>query len=83
MMNKLNEANTDNQREKCQEDLKKEIKKLQRLRDQVKNWQGCTDIKVSGKRGIFRTFRPVGAGQGAAERVPAARGRAHGDLQGH
>ena len=29
-----------------QDDLKKEIKKLQRLRDQVKVWQTSTDIKV-------------------------------------
>lgn len=47
MMSKLNEANSDNQREKCQEDLKKEIKKLQRLRDQVKNWQTSSEIKVT------------------------------------
>ena len=33
---KMAEANSDNQRDKLQDDLKKEIKKLQRLRDQIK-----------------------------------------------
>jgi CCR4-NOT transcription complex subunit 3 len=38
-MSKVNEANSENQRDKLQDDLKKEIKKLQRLREQVKGWQ--------------------------------------------
>ena len=45
-MSKMNEANSDNQRDKLQDDLKKEIKKLQRLREQVKGWQNSSDIKV-------------------------------------
>lgn len=32
-------------KEKYESDLKKEIKKLQRLRDQIKSWLGNTDIK--------------------------------------
>ncbi|PIO60229.1 Not1 domain, CCR4-Not complex component, partial [Teladorsagia circumcincta] len=48
-MVKMHEANSDNQREKYQDDLKKEIKKLQRLRDQVKGWQNCSEIKVPDK----------------------------------
>uniref|UniRef100_A0A914WTQ6 CCR4-NOT transcription complex subunit 3 n=1 Tax=Plectus sambesii TaxID=2011161 RepID=A0A914WTQ6_9BILA len=44
-MAKMQEANSDNQREKFQDDLKKEIKKLQRLRDQIKGWQNSSDIK--------------------------------------
>ena len=32
-------------KEKYEADLKKEIKKLQRLRDQIKTWQGSNDIK--------------------------------------
>ena len=32
-------------KEKYESDLKKEIKKLQRLRDQIKTWQGSNDIK--------------------------------------
>ena len=42
---KMAEASTDNQRDKLQDDLKKEIKKLQRLRDQIKGWQNSNDIK--------------------------------------
>lgn len=49
-MAKMSEANSDNQREKFQDDLKKEIKKLQRLRDQIKGWQNSTDIKVFYKK---------------------------------
>lgn len=34
-----------NQKEKYETELKKEIKKLQRLREQIKAWQGSNDIK--------------------------------------
>lgn len=40
------EANSENQRDKFQDDLKREIKKLQRLRDLIKGWQFSSDIKV-------------------------------------
>ncbi|KAK0418956.1 hypothetical protein QR680_013871 [Steinernema hermaphroditum] len=49
IMQKMHEANSDNQREKCQDDLKKEIKKLQRLRDQIKGWQNSSEIKDKDK----------------------------------
>uniref|UniRef100_A0A3Q4GLY0 CCR4-NOT transcription complex subunit 3 n=1 Tax=Neolamprologus brichardi TaxID=32507 RepID=A0A3Q4GLY0_NEOBR len=39
-----NAANT-NQKEKYEADLKKEIKKLQRLRDQIKTWVASNEIK--------------------------------------
>lgn len=45
IMEKMRDAISDNQREKLQDDLKKEIKKLQRLRDQVKGWVNCSEIK--------------------------------------
>ena len=32
-------------KEKYESDLKKEIKKLQRLRDQIKTWQSSNDVK--------------------------------------
>lgn len=44
-LEKLNNAQTINQKEKFEIDLKKEIKKLQRLRDQIKNWQLQSEIK--------------------------------------
>ncbi|CAI4230726.1 unnamed protein product [Auanema sp. JU1783] len=53
-MGKMHEANSDNQREKYQDDLKKEIKKLQRLRDQVKNWQNSSDIKDKERLNQYR-----------------------------
>ncbi|KAK6740443.1 hypothetical protein RB195_008733 [Necator americanus] len=53
-MMKMQEANSDNQREKYQDDLKKEIKKLQRLRDQVKGWQNCSEIKDKDKLTHYR-----------------------------
>lgn len=46
IMSKMSEANSDNQREKFQDDSKKEIKKLQRLRDQIKGWQNSSEIKA-------------------------------------
>ncbi|GMT19027.1 hypothetical protein PFISCL1PPCAC_10324 [Pristionchus fissidentatus] len=53
-MGKMSESNSDNQREKLQDDLKKEIKKLQRLRDQVKNWQSSSEIKDKEKLTAYR-----------------------------
>uniref|UniRef100_A0A915MXF9 CCR4-NOT transcription complex subunit 3 n=1 Tax=Meloidogyne javanica TaxID=6303 RepID=A0A915MXF9_MELJA len=50
IMAKMTEANSDNQREKFQDDLKKEIKKLQRLRDQIKGWQNSSEIKLIEQR---------------------------------
>jgi len=42
---KVYNAEQQNQKEKHEMDLKKEIKKLQRLRDQIKTWIGSSDIK--------------------------------------
>uniref|UniRef100_F1KUZ1 CCR4-NOT transcription complex subunit 3 n=1 Tax=Ascaris suum TaxID=6253 RepID=F1KUZ1_ASCSU len=53
-MSKMQEANSDNQREKFQDDLKKEIKKLQRLRDQIKGWQNSSDIKDKDRLTYYR-----------------------------
>lgn len=38
-------ATSSSQKEKLENDLKKEIKKLQRFREQVKNWQAANEIK--------------------------------------
>ncbi|VDN50410.1 unnamed protein product [Dracunculus medinensis] len=53
-MSKMQEANSENQREKFQDDLKKEIKKLQRLRDQIKGWQNSSEIKDKEKLTHYR-----------------------------
>jgi len=42
---KVYAAEQQNQKEKYEMDLKKEIKKLQRLRDQIKTWIGGTEVK--------------------------------------
>jgi CCR4-NOT transcription complex subunit 3 len=42
---KVYSAEQQNQKEKYEMDLKKEIKKLQRLRDQIKTWIGSSEIK--------------------------------------
>lgn len=42
---KVHNATNSNQKEKYESDLKKEIKKLQRLRDQIKTWLASSDIK--------------------------------------
>lgn len=42
---KVHNATNSNQKEKYEADLKKEIKKLQRLRDQIKSWIANPDIK--------------------------------------
>lgn len=42
---KVHNATNSNQKEKYEADLKKEIKKLQRLRDQIKSWITSAEIK--------------------------------------
>lgn len=42
---KVHNATNNNQKEKYEGDLKKEIKKLQRLRDQIKSWIASAEIK--------------------------------------
>jgi len=42
---KVHHATNSNQKEKYEADLKKEIKKLQRLRDQIKSWIASGEIK--------------------------------------
>lgn len=42
---KVQESTNQSQKEKLEQDLKREIKKLQRLRDQIKTWMGSNEIK--------------------------------------
>lgn len=42
---KLNQSSNPSQKEKLEDSLKKEIKKLQRSRDQIKAWAAQNDIK--------------------------------------
>lgn len=45
---KVYSAEQQNQKEKYEMDLKKEIKKLQRLRDQIKTWISSSEVKDKG-----------------------------------
>lgn len=51
---KVYSATTTAQKEKYEGDLKKEIKKLQRLRDHIKTWQGDGSIKDKSKLDSYR-----------------------------
>lgn len=44
-LEKLNASTTQSQKERWEGEMKKEIKKLQRLRDQIKVWQTSSEIK--------------------------------------
>ena len=46
---KVYAASQQSLKEKYESDLKKEIKKLQRLRDQIKSWLSSTEIKEKGQ----------------------------------
>jgi CCR4-NOT transcription complex subunit 3 len=60
---KVHNASNANQKEKYEEDLKKEIKKLQRLRDQIKTWIASAEIKdksvLMDKRKLIEMVRLV------------------------
>ncbi|KAH9286170.1 CCR4-NOT transcription complex subunit 3 [Echinococcus granulosus] len=45
ILDKFEGSNNQTQKEKFEADLKKEIKRLQRFRDQIKTWHTCNDIK--------------------------------------
>lgn len=45
---KIEQSTNAAQKEKQEDNLKREIKKLQRLRDQIKTWSGSNDIKDKG-----------------------------------
>ncbi|CAG8487755.1 2778_t:CDS:2 [Acaulospora morrowiae] len=45
IFDKIQATTNSNQKEKLEQDLKKEIKKLQRHRDQIKTWISSNDIK--------------------------------------
>ena len=45
---KIEQCNNPSQKEKLEDNLKREIKKLQRLRDQIKTWAAGNEIKDKG-----------------------------------
>lgn len=56
---KLDQSTNPAQKEKLEDNLKREIKKLQRLRDQIKTWAASNDVKDKGplleKRKLIET----------------------------
>lgn len=60
---KLHESTNPAQKEKLEDNLKREIKKLQRLRDQIKTWAASNDVKDKGplmeKRKLIETVGVV------------------------
>lgn len=51
---KLLDSDNQSQKEKLEGDLKKEIKKLQRQREQIKNWMSGNEVKDSRPLGEYR-----------------------------
>ncbi|KAM0287258.1 hypothetical protein ACHAQH_000572 [Verticillium albo-atrum] len=74
---KIEQSNNLSQKEKLEDNLKREIKKLQRMRDQIKTWAASNDIKDKGPllehRKLIETVRHrgthihrVGAGESSS-----------------
>ncbi|KAG2229810.1 Not1 N-terminal domain, CCR4-Not complex component-domain-containing protein [Thamnidium elegans] len=59
IFDKIHYTNNANQKDKYEQDLKKEIKKLQRLRDQIKTWLSSNDIK--DKRALMENRKLIEA----------------------
>ncbi len=59
---KLTQSNNSSQKEKLEDSLKKEIKKLQRSRDKIKGWASQNDIKdkkpLQDQRKLIETVGP-------------------------
>lgn len=60
---KMQSSTNQTQKEKLETDLKTQIKKLQRLRDQIKTWVASNDIKdkslLLDNRRLIETVRPL------------------------
>lgn len=60
---KIEQSTNTSQKDKLEDNLKKEIKKLQRLRDQIKTWATGNEIKDKGplmeKRKLIETVGGV------------------------
>lgn len=62
IFDKMNASTNATQKDKCETDLKTQIKKLQRLRDQIKTWISSSEIKDKNplleNRKLIETVRP-------------------------
>lgn len=57
IFDKIQNSSNNNLKDKYEQDLKKEIKKLQRLRDQIKTWLASNDVK--DKRALMENRRLI------------------------
>ena len=78
--NKVYDTDNANQKEKFEADLKKEIKKLQRYRDQIKTWIQSSEIKDKKALSIGAAKSGGGTGSGvtASEGVGSTISLSHG-----
>lgn len=64
---KMQASTNQTQKEKLETDLKTQIKKLQRLRDQIKTWVASNDIKDKSQlldnRRLIETVRYIASGR--------------------
>lgn len=70
---KVHEAPSQALKEKHEAELKREIKKLQRLRDQIKNWLSSSEVKDKGELLGARKVgapRPRGEGREGGAHAP-------------
>lgn len=56
---KVYSASSQNQKEKHEADLKREIKKLQRYRDQIKTWLTFSDKDIKDKKALFDARKTI------------------------
>ena len=83
---KIEQSTNQAQKEKLEDQLKREIKKLQRLRDQIKTWAASNDIKdkaplLEQRRLIETVCIPIGAVLGQPADLPVF-SIANGEVQG-
>lgn len=68
---KMQASQNQTQKEKMESDLKTQIKKLQRLRDQIKTWQQNNDIK--DKKALLDNRKLIETVRGRRRREPSRR----------
>jgi len=71
---KIEQSNNPAQKEKLEDNLKREIKKLQRLRDQIKTWAAGNEIKDKGPLMEQRKLIETVSAETGEQGVPAGRG---------
>jgi hypothetical protein len=87
---KIDQSTNQAQKEKLEDQLKREIKKLQRLRDQIKTWAASNDIKdkaplLEQRRLIETVCIPIGTALAWPADLPVslANGKVQGCREGH